>query len=1024
MSWDPVRFEIAFDGGLSTQRTDGIADPATWSRAENVRYNPGSGTPGKQPPFQQTVDLSADDCHGTMMSTDGNTTIVLNNDREDGCTPRVVSSDGTTYREVSRIDPANDLPAQSLPYLTIDEAGTLGNASWRAYHGTAATDQVHAIRARDGYIYSLCTHNGEMVSRVTEYPGSTDVVEPLAETVGHTPMGVFEVTDPSALPSIVRKIYAFRLTTGGDIQYSLMTSTSIGAWTNLITSTGSTQAAVYAPTDGAVLLFAYRDSGATLRMRALLGDLTSYWGPIAHPSGYTSTTAAGNPLSVVYSSSYAWVAFTRAADWTVHYWRVDIGDGLNGISGQACSATSPTARPYSHTAVGLVNDTDVILYGAVRAVDIGATLTTGTNTSTSLIRMNLLEGSTLYGETDFRHVGPACQPGHTTSDNPTADNGIPLVFITRAARSDTGGTLDPSIQACTVSKVEASGGAGSSYLKLNPVAQLGVDLYQPDTLSDSGSATLYANTRPMGRSGETDMLVPYRGTNDERWAALGEFGQVAYPVQSSDGAVIPGAMPLAHAGGRLMEAAMLKSPSIHYYKLGTGGTLTAGTYSLQAVFEYTDARGQLHRSAPCDISPSVSISGTERIATFVEYPPSLLDGAGVESLRVALYATEAGGSVYYRVGENDRSAFPFPYTTQDIPDGLSSDPDTSAEVLYSQAEVAAEHIPPVRDAAQVGDRIWLIDAETGELWFSKPKQRTVAWEWSSQLRIEIPSATKPVAVLDSGAGWPIIFTKDDAWIVQGAGPDATGTTGFEPPQRVASVGCESAVLAMRIPTVGVVVKSQDGWFAVGPSGETQPFGVEVEDDLADCTSISLLHSTSEARFNRDGTDNALVYNWSSGRWSLDESGTGGYELVSYSGDVKELISTTLRQGKSYASGDSTDPGAWTFRTQWLAGPSPNDELSWDDMVLMFANPASTSSLTVRFYKDYSASVVHTETISAGDIATHNRIQFPFDKAYAARVEIVEGVPSGPASLNELTPVRLTINARTPGKVGRTYGYNG
>lgn len=128
-------------------------------------------------------------------------------------------------------------------------------------------------------------------------------------------------------------------------------------------------------------------------------------------------------------------------------------------------------------------------------------------------------------------------------------------------------------------------------------------------------------------------------------------------VSAGRGLVVGGGTPHVYDGAQHVELGFPWKPEILTYAGGTDGDLTAnGVYRWYAVYSWTDAAGQTHRSGPSTIRPTGfglgmgNDSAQLRVRTMT---CSLKDADAhyrmAQSIQIELYRTISGGTEFFRV---------------------------------------------------------------------------------------------------------------------------------------------------------------------------------------------------------------------------------------------------------------------------------------------------------------------------------------------------------------------------------------
>jgi hypothetical protein len=108
---------------------------------------------------------------------------------------------------------------------------------------------------------------------------------------------------------------------------------------------------------------------------------------------------------------------------------------------------------------------------------------------------------------------------------------------------------------------------------------------------------------------------------------------------------IGGGTLLGYDGVAVFENGFYIFPEGATLSSGAGGSLPAGTYGFKILYEWTDAKGQIHRSV-VSAALSNAVSLNDKVTLVV--PTLRVSNRDLSSVKIVVYMTEAGGSFYYR----------------------------------------------------------------------------------------------------------------------------------------------------------------------------------------------------------------------------------------------------------------------------------------------------------------------------------------------------------------------------------------
>ncbi len=301
----------------------------------------------------------------------------------------------------------------------------------------------------------------------------------------------------------------------------------------------------------------------------------------------------------------------------------------------------------------------------------------------------------------------------------------------------------------------------------------------------------------------------------------------------------------------------------------SGGSMSDGTYSVRAVYEWIDSEGQRHRSNP---SPAVSIvvNGGGSSQTITATVPTLRITAK-SNITIHLYSTEASGTIYYRVTTvtsptfNDKTV-----DTVDIDRTIDDTDLLDNEILYTTGGIIENIGPPAASIVEShNNRIYLSGLENAnEFWYSKEFIQGEAVSFSDVFVRRVEQDGGPITQLQSMDDKLLIFKENRVYFQAGGGPNLAGlNSDFTEPQLITTdVGCiqpRSVVLMPR----GVMFKSDKGIYLLDRSLNVHYIGADVEDFNGETiTGSVLIEGDNEVRFTtRSGM--ALVYNYYFNQWS-------------------------------------------------------------------------------------------------------------------------------------------------------------
>jgi len=446
----------------------------------------------------------------------------------------------------------------------------------------------------------------------------------------------------------------------------------------------------------------------------------------------------------------------------------------------------------------------------------------------------------------------------------------------------------------------------------------------------------------------------------------------------------------------------------------TGGSMIPGTYSFVAVYEWTDAQGQLHRSTPSPVPLSKVVPAGTNTNTVTGTVPTLRltqKTAPTNPVRIVIYRTTANGSIYFEDTGATNSI------SSDTGSFVSSQSDTSlvaAGQLYTTGgEVENLPVPAPLALATFKDRMVVIPAETpNSWWFSKEIVPGVPVEFSDLLVQNETTTGGPFVTLAQMDDKLCLFKNDTVWYVAGSGPASNGTgNDFTPAQQVTSeTGCNNA-LSMVLTPDGLMYQSPKGIYLLDRSLKDHYVGADVEDYNAyTVTSARLVTGTTQVRFTlNNGT--ALMYDYFVKQWGgftdIGAVGTttyqGNFAFVTASGNVF-----------TETPGTFTDNGTFVpvvLKTSWLSLAGLQGFQRVYSLEILGAY-RSSHTLRVQVAYDFDPTIVQTTDITASAVAPYQyKISLTRQKCESVQFTIQDVNSGTPAESLDISAITLEVGVK-------------
>lgn len=314
--------------------------------------------------------------------------------------------------------------------------------------------------------------------------------------------------------------------------------------------------------------------------------------------------------------------------------------------------------------------------------------------------------------------------------------------------------------------------------------------------------------------------------------------------------------------------------------VGSGGSLTAGSYQVVVCYEWVDNLGQTHRSAP-SIAQTVTAVNSDSLTVTIATLRVTAKKSPRTNVSLVVYRTISNGTTFYR--DNDPTSVTANDTTADTVTYTCTITDAALAAkaqLYTTGGVVQNAAPNPTSAMFVHrNRAWTLDSTNPlQWWYSREilppsvGSSTPPVEFSQTFIFNVDpvgGACTAGASLDEKA---ILFKSTSIFYVLGRGPDATGgQNDFTDAQPIATdAGCTNPRSVVRIPD-GIMFAGKKGYCLLDRSLQVINIGAPIENvsgfSAATITSAQLLTDSKQVRITLSG-GNTLVYDYFVGQWSV------------------------------------------------------------------------------------------------------------------------------------------------------------
>ena len=422
------------------------------------------------------------------------------------------------------------------------------------------------------------------------------------------------------------------------------------------------------------------------------------------------------------------------------------------------------------------------------------------------------------------------------------------------------------------------------------------------------------------------------------------------------------------AGGFLWayDGALINEQGFHLWpenlecEQSTGGHMADQTYYYQVTYEWTDAQGNLIRSAPSIPLEWVVTGGSGNASVKIFIPTLRLTYK--PDVRIVIYRWSTGQQNFYQVTSitsptlNDKTVNYITYT-----DTLADGSILGNNLLYTTGGVV-ENIPgpACSNLGLFGSRLMVVDSEDQNLlWYSKQVIESTPVEMSDLFTIytaptlSSQGSTGPTLAVSAMDDKFIAFKENAIYYINGTGPDNTGANNdFSSPTFITStVGCANQPSIVFTP-MGLIFESDKGQWLLGRDLSTSYIGAAVEKFNADFVSSSVgIPGTNQVRLCLNN-NLVLMYDYYYQRWAtftnIDAISSCIYQgLHTYLDSYGNVLQETPGQ---YL--DNTNPVLMAFTTAWMNLMSLQG-FQRAYMVYILGNYISPHKLNVSISYDYA-----------------------------------------------------------------------
>lgn len=344
---------------------------------------------------------------------------------------------------------------------------------------------------------------------------------------------------------------------------------------------------------------------------------------------------------------------------------------------------------------------------------------------------------------------------------------------------------------------------------------------------------------------------------------------------------ISGGVPFVADGQTAFEDNFFHYPEFSYVKLGGSGNTLSGVYTYAIVYEYTDAAGLTHWSAP-SFTNAVTAPGGGGAGPIVHITPlavTFRDVTNPGTVFANVYRTKANGSTFYLldrvVVSNGPTLTQVLYPASGADNWADSSLISGTTLLYTTGGVL-DNVNPPSSSFQVSHRgrKAVVDETLRSVWFTTQFSSNDAPGFNEALIVPFPEGGDITAIRSMDDKF-VVFKATSIWIMTGDGPSDTGQgSDWSIPQALSTdVGAVNWQSVVSTP-IGLMFKASNGIYLLGRDLQVTFIGKNVIDTLTSypvVTSATLVPSRTQVRFTCSTSDGSastvVVYDYLLAEWS-------------------------------------------------------------------------------------------------------------------------------------------------------------
>ena len=434
---------------------------------------------------------------------------------------------------------------------------------------------------------------------------------------------------------------------------------------------------------------------------------------------------------------------------------------------------------------------------------------------------------------------------------------------------------------------------------------------------------------------------------------------------------ITGGFIYMYDGKQVCEHSFLVNPTTASVTGATGsGSVAAGDYYYKYTYEWVDAYGQLHISAPSNPSVKVTLGATGTLTVVI---PTLQLTNRQDQIFIGLYRSSDGINFYKYLnsgynGEIKNSTTANTVTFSDI--YAFATYYQGQPLLYTDSNEVANIDPgAVTYLATYNQRLIAIPAENQNTWWYS---KEVIPSAPGNAGTPIYFSDSFISTVDERAGGIngvlqldeklLFFKRNNIFALAGNGPAVDGSgNDFNPPQVIATdTGCIEGQSIVLGPS-GIMFKSAKGIYLIDRSLSVSYIGAPVEAfNTYEVLSADLIYNLNQFRFGLSNGQ-ALVYNYLFDQWSVFTNHAIVQACI-YQNKYTFAKSTAVCWQENSGYLDDTTPISLKLTTSWLSFADLQGFQRVYKLMLL-GKWKSSHYLTVQVSHDFDDTVFQTTNIN-------------------------------------------------------------